>query len=419
MRIAVISGVFPKVSETFVLRHITDLLAKGHAVDVYSDYHPRGDEFLAQDPLAEEMRDRTIYMDVPSLQSGQRLLTAPLRLTRCMRVARRLTIASINPAEYGLQALSLSQMNRLYTLVSNQRRYDVIHAHFGMVGDRFRFTSALWGAPLAVSFHGFDYSVWPLSHGKDCYHRLFKIAARIVVNSENTGRRLEALGCPPAKIVRITPYWDMEGFPYRPHRRHQGEPFRVLTVARLVDKKGVDDGVRALAIAQRTYPDMRYDIIGEGPLRADLELLIHRLGLDAHVTVHGAQSGAYVQRMMESAHAFLLPSRKTQSGDEEGFGVALLEAQSAGLPVIATLHGAFPEVVEHGETGFLAPERRPEELARYLIALIKRPETALVMGAAARHRVEAQFAPADISRQVKALYLDMIEERRAHVVSER
>jgi colanic acid/amylovoran biosynthesis glycosyltransferase len=419
MRIAVISGVFPKVSETFVLRHITDLLAKGHAVDVYSDYHPRGDEFLAQDPLAEEMRDHTIYMDVPSFQSGQRLLTAPLRLTRCMRVARRLTIASINPAEYGLQALSLSQMNRLYTLASNQRRYDVIHAHFGMVGDRFRFTSALWGAPLAVSFHGFDYSVWPLTHGKDCYHRLFKIAARIVVNSENTGRRVEALGCLPEKIVRITPYWNMDGFPYRPHGRRQGESFRVLSVARLIDVKGIDDGVRAVAMARRIYPDISYDIVGEGPLRADLELLIHHLGLDAHVTLHGAQPGAYVQRMMEQAHAFLLPSRRTQSGDEEGLGVALLEAQSAGLPVIATQHGAFPEVVAQDVTGFLASERMPEELARYLVELIEHPEEALAMGAAARDRVETRFAPAGISRQIEALYQEMIEERHANAVSDR
>lgn len=416
MRIALISGVFPKVSETFVVRHVTDLLERGHTIDIFSDFRPVGDEFPAHDPLAEAMRDRTIYMDVPSLKCGRRLMSAPYRLARCAQVAPRLTAASLNPSEYGLRALSLSQMNRLYTLARERRRYDIIHAHFGMVGDRFRFTSALWDAPLAVSFHGFDYSVWPRTHGKHCYRRLFQIAARVVVNSENTRRRIEALGCPPEKIVRIAPYWDMASFPYRPHARREGEPFRALSVARLVDKKGLDDAVRAIALVRSAYPDVRYDIIGEGPLRANLNTLVHHLGLDACVTFHGAQSGAYVRRMMDSAHAFLLPSRRTKTGDEEGFGVALLEAQSAGLPVIATRHGAFPEVVAHGETGFLAPERAPEQLARYVIEVIERPDAAMAIGRAGRKRVEERFSPADISRQIDALYQGMIAERQASAV---
>lgn len=413
MRVAMISGVFPKVSETFVLRHITDLCARGHDVDVYSDYRPRGDEFPAHDPLATEMRDRAIYMDVPSLWSGRRLLSAPLRLARAARLAPHLTVSTLNPAEYGWQALSLSQMNRLYAMARGQRHYDVIHAHFGMIGDRFRFTSALWDAPLAVSFHGFDYSEWPLTHGEDCYRRLFQIAARIVVNSENTRHRVELLGCPPEKIIRITPYWDMAGFPYRPHTWREGEPFRALSVARLIDIKGIDDGIRAVALARQAHPEiaMRYDIIGAGPLRAELEALIHRLDLDTVVTLHGAQNSATVRRMMASAHAFMLPSRKTATGAEEGFGVTLLEAQSAGLPVITTQHGAFPEVVAHGETGFLAPERAPDALARYLIEVIEKPELARQMGAAGRKRVEERFNPADITKEYETLYHQMVDAR--------
>ena len=419
MRVAMISGVFPKVSETFVLRHITDLRARGHTVDIYSDYRPRGDEFPANDALAVEMRARTIYMDVPSLWSGRRLLSAPLRLTRCASVTPQLTAASLNPAEYGWQALSLSQMNRLYTFAREQRRYDIIHAHFGMVGDRFRFVSALWDAPLAVSFHGFDYSEWPLTHGEDCYRRLFQIAARIVVNSENTRRRVEALGCPPEKIVRITPYWDMSGFPYSPQERLPGEPFRALSVARLIDIKGIDDGIQAIALAHRAHPEIEihYDIVGAGPLRAKLETLIHRLGLDAVVNLHGAQNSATVSQMMTGANAFLLPSRKTATGAEEGFGVTLLEAQSSGLPVIATQHGAFPEVVAHGETGFLAPERSPDLLARYLCELIEKPELARQMGAMGRERVAERFAPTGITDQYETLYQRMIDERQPNTGS--
>ncbi|HEX9037179.1 MAG TPA: glycosyltransferase [Ktedonobacterales bacterium] len=414
MRIAIITGVFPKVSETFVLRHISALLGRGHEVDIYSDYHPRDDEFPPRDPLAAEMGARTIYMDVPPLLSGQRLASAPLRLIRSVRVAPQLTAAALNPREYGWQAVSLSQMNRLYTLARTRRRYDIIHAHFGMIGDRFRFTSALWDAPLAVSFHGFDYSEWPLAHGPNCYVRLFGIAARIVANSENTRRRVELLGCPPDKMVRIAPYWNMAGFTNEPRIRTEGEPFRALTVARLIDIKGLDDSITAIALAQRARPDLdlRYDIVGAGPLRADLESLIHRLGLGDRVTLHGARNSATVSALMARAHVFLLASRTTATGAEEGFGVTLLEAQAAGLPVVATRHGAFPEVVRDGETGFLAPERAPDALAASLGALIDHPAQARQMGTAGRRRVEEYFAPDMITDAYEALYEDMASARR-------
>jgi colanic acid/amylovoran biosynthesis glycosyltransferase len=415
MRVAIISGVFPKVSETFVVNHVESLLAQGHTVDIFSDFRPKDGEILANDQQAQAMRARAIYMDVPPLAYGRRFFLTFPRLARCARVVPGFTAAALNPAEYGWRALSLSQVNRLYTLTYIPRHYDVIHAHFGMVGDRFRATSALWGAPLAVSFHGFDYNVWPLTHGKNVYHRLFRIATRVVANSENTRRRIEALGCPPAKIVRITPHWDMWRFPYRPHTRYAGEPFHALTIARLTDIKGVDDGIRAIALARRAHPEiaLHYDIVGDGELRGALETLIHSLDLDSVVTLHGAQDSVAVSALLADAHALLAPSRQTSAGFEEGFGIVLLEAQSAGVPVIATRHGAYPEVVAHDVTGFVAPERDPESLARYLCQLIEQPERAMEMGVAARQRVETHFSPAGITHQTEALYQDMIEESQA------
>lgn len=414
MRVAVISGVFPKVSETFVMRHVTDLLARGHEVEIYSDYRPRADEFPADDPQAVALAQRTVYMEAPSLRSGRRLLSAPLRIARCARVAPGLTASALNPAEYGLRALSLSQIHRLYLLARPPRRYDIIHAHFGMVGDRYRATSALWDAPLAVSFHGFDYSVWPRKHGANCYQRLFRSAARIVVNSENTRRRVAALGCPQDKLAVITPQWDMARFDYQAPDRQAGEPFRALSVARLVDKKGIDDAVQAVALARRTHPELRYDIVGDGPQRPALESLIQTLGQGDTITLHGAQPPATVSQMMRRAHALLAPSRLSADGDEEGLGVVLLEAQAAGVPVIATRHGPFPEIVTHGETGLLTAERAPEELARSLDLLLARPDLAQAISAAARAQVESRFAPDGISRETEALYRGMIEEWRAN-----
>jgi len=413
MRIAVIAGEFPKVSETFVLHHINGLIQRGHDVDVYAEYRPRGSDFARNDAMAASLLGRTSYIDIPSLKTGKRLLTAPYRIVFCSCAAPRLALTTLNPSQFGRNALNLSELNRLYKLARVHRKYDVVHAHFGMVGDRFRFVSALWKAPLVVNFHGYDVSVWPHENGRDCYTRLFEVASAVVVNSENTRRRVIALGCPPQKTDKIYPAWDMANFPYSVRQRGEGQQFRVLTVARLVEVKGVEDAVSAIALVRKTHPNVRYDIIGDGPLRSRLEMLIATLGLEEAVTLHGAQPRDYVRLMMDDAHAFLSPSVTTSIGAQEGLGVALLEAQASGLPVVATEHGAFPEVVSHGETGFLAPEHSPEQLAKWLGYLIENPQVATQMGRAAREHVERNFAPEQINTQYIELYERVINSFRA------
>jgi colanic acid/amylovoran biosynthesis glycosyltransferase len=178
----------------------------------------------------------------------------------------------------------------------------------------------------------------------------------------------------------------------------------VLTVARLVEKKGVAYAIQALALARRTHPQLRLEIVGDGPLRPQLEALVGQLGQGAAVTFHGARPSHEVAHLMGQAHIFTLPSVTAASGDEEGQGVALVEAQATGLPVVATRHGPFPEVVRDGVTGFLVPERDPGALAERLIELADHPALADRMGAAARQQVAEHFDERQLSRQVVTIY---------------
>jgi colanic acid/amylovoran biosynthesis glycosyltransferase len=213
-------------------------------------------------------------------------------------------------------------------------------------------------------------------------------------------------------MATIVPLWDMAAFPYHAPAHQAGEPFRVLSVARLVEKKGLDDGIRAIALARRAHPEIRYDIVGDGPLRGALAALIGALDQGEAITLHGSQSHARVREMMGQAQALLAPSRTAGDGDVEGLGVALLEAQAAGVPVIATRHGPFAGIITPGETGFLAAERTPDELARYLETLIERPELAATISAAGRSSVERRFTPDEITRQTETLYTALIHEWR-------
>jgi colanic acid/amylovoran biosynthesis glycosyltransferase len=410
MRIAIITGEFPKVSETFVLHHIDAMLALGHDVDIYAEHRPRGSDFASDDPLARRLEERTTYIDVPLLKTGKRAVTAPYKALSCWRVSKGLTLSTLSPSNFGRDAFNLSELHRLYALSRIRQQYDIVHAHFGMVGDRFRFVTQLWNAPLVVSFHGYDVSVWPRQRGRDCYRHLFDVASLAIANSEYTRQRVIDLGCPPGKIERLYPSWDMANFPYCDHPRQAGDPIRILTVARLAEVKGVGDAIAAVALARTTCAQIRYDIVGDGPLRAKIEALIQSLGVGDNVTLHGAQSRETVGRLMRAAHALIAPSVTTRFGAQEGLGVALLEAQASGLPVIATESGAFPEVIVNGTTGFLAPEHAPAELARWISYLCERPDVAAEMGRAARAHVERNFAPEQIEAQCIALYQCVITQ---------
>ncbi len=407
MRIAKFLGIFPGVAGTYINRQIIGLLELGHEVDIYVEYRPRVDpmNFVGQtDVQAYHLLDRTIYMDAPPLHTGQRYLTALRRAMECYRLAPHLTLSVFNPAQYGRSVVSLSALHRLYHLAMVSGRYDVLHAHAGMVANRFLFASELWQTPLVVSFHGQDFSAWPRKYGLGYYRRLFADATAVTANSEHTRRRLEALGCPSEKIHKAYESWDMKTFAAGPHLRRPGEPIRVLTVARLVEKKGVEYAIQAVALARRTHPPLFLDIVGDGHLRPQLEALIRHLNLGDAVTLHGALPSPEVARMMAQSHIFTLPSVTAASGDEEGLGVALVEAEASGLPVVATLHGPFPEVVLDGVTGFLVPERDPGALADRLVYLADHPEAAEAMGAAGRKHVEEQFDERELTRQVLAIY---------------
>ena len=189
---------------------------------------------------------------------------------------------------------------------------------------------------------------------------------------------------------------------------------RVLTVARLVEKKGVEDALAAIALVRKTHPDVHYDVVGDGPLRARIEAHIDALDLRETVTLHGAQSSAYVRHMMDDAHVFLLPSVTARSGDEEGLPVVLLEAQAAGLPIVSTLHAGIPEEVVHGETGFLVPEHTPEQLAHWLVYLANNPQAAAQMGQTAHDHVERNFAPEHIDARFIDVYERVIDGFHAY-----
>jgi len=159
---------------------------------------------------------------------------------------------------------------------------------------------------------------------------------------------------------------------------------QLLTVARLVARKGIDTMIAALPAIIRAHPNLRYRVVGDGPDRARLLALAEQYGVTSHIDFTGAAGPTDLPTLYAAADLFILASREDPiTADVEGFGLVLLEAQAAGTPVIAAASGGMPDALLPGETGLLVPPDDPQALAGAVLDLLANPGRRRAMATAA------------------------------------
>lgn len=435
MRIAMFVGGFPLVSETFILRQICGLLDLGHDVDVFAEERPPDGDAAHPEVKRYDLLRRTRYIDIPpaagwwempvwplsgdtwlpgadaAIPNVERLLEAAPVLSACYRRAPALAREVVDPTHYDFQAESLSALYRLGAVSGVEARYDIAHAHFGPVARSYRFVKALWNVPFVATFHGYDFCTYPRKHGRDVYRRLFEDADLVTVNSDYTRRRVEALGCDAERLRTLPVGLDPREFGYAARVLEPGGAIEVLSVGRLVEIKGHEYAIRAVHRVRDRLPWIRYTIVGDGPRRESLERLITDLGLGEAVRLVGARDAEQVRHALRGAHVFVMPSINV-SGDEEGQGLALQEAQAVGLPVIATRTGGLPEGIAEGASGFLVRERDPEALAAALLRIIELHDAWPEMGRLGHEFVARRYDIRELSRRLVELYGNALGEFR-------
>ncbi|GGF47325.1 glucosyltransferase [Aliidongia dinghuensis] len=292
-----------------------------------------------------------------------------------------------------------------YQRLLGDRRPSLIHAHFGIEGVYALPLAQRLKVPLVTTFHGFDATLstaallaspawanYPLFR-----HRLARSGDLFLCASSFVRERVLAMGFPAARTH--VHYIGVDCEAIRPRAPDEETP-TILHVARLVEVKGAQYLVRALAALPARHANARLVIIGDGPLRRSLETLAGALGVGERVRFLGALPHAQVLAWMRRAAMLALPSVRTRTGRVEGLGMVLLEAAATGVPAVGSRIGGIPEGIVDGETGFLAPERDAAALAGRMADLLDDRALRLGMGAAARAHVERRF---DIRRQTETL----------------
>lgn len=389
MKIAFIINQFPSLSATFIINQITGLLDLGHDVRIIANCDP-AETKVHPDVEKYELRSRTHY-----------ITPAPQSKALCLAKAMGLVVTNFHKAPVELlkfvrmfilrkKGLSLSRLRLLLEFIGAD--FDIIQCHFGPVGlEGIFLKDAGIKAKICTAFHGFDMSRYPLTHGRNVYNDLFEKGDIFLPISEYWKKELVDMGCPPEKTVVHRMGIEPDKFEYRPHDIRMDGPVRLLTVGRLVQKKGHCYAIEAVADLVAAGRDIEYTIAGDGPLRLDLEQLADKHSLRDRVKFLGAVDQEQVRRLYRESDVFILPSITADDGDMEGVPVVLMEAMACGLPVVSTRHSGIDELVADNECGFLVDQGDTAGLVGRLSEIVDRPEVCTNIAKCARQRIEAEF----------------------------
>jgi phosphatidylinositol alpha-1,6-mannosyltransferase len=242
--------------------------------------------------------------------------------------------------------------------------------------------------------------------------RIYRNADAVVANSEFARQNLLRIGVADERIFKITPGVDAVRFKARPPRLELVERFGlkdklvVLTVARLVPRKGHRVAIEAFARICGEFPNAHYLIVGTGPEELRLRSQVDEAGIANRVTFAGFISGEELTDIYSLGDIMLLANRQEENGDIEGFGIVFLEANAAGKPVIGGRSGGAVEAVVEGVTGHLVNPDDPEELSAILRRLLQDPALRTTLGSAGADRVRDEF-----NWSTRAEKLDQINRR--------
>ena len=374
---------FPRISETFIAAELIELERQGERVTVFALARP-AEAFTHS--FVSELHARVVYLP-------RRPLGEPVRVTRALaRALRRDLRGWLRAAAVSLRPPRLIGWRRLLqaTVLRDELAragIDHVHAHFASTAARL--------ANLAWRMGGPTYSV--TAHAKDIYDRAVrvdrlrdKLACASFVATVSVANRdyLESILSGRTRVHVVPNSVDLRRL-RAPEERHPVGG-TVLAVARLVEKKGLVDLVRACGLLAERGLRLQAEVVGDGHLAS--VLLQAATGLGAPVTFHGSLPHEQVLQLYRRAAVFCLPCVVASTGDRDGLPTSVLEAMALGVPVVTTAVGGLRELVVDGKTGLVVPERDPLALADALERLLLDGRLSNRLSAESRRVVERCFS---------------------------
>jgi glycosyltransferase involved in cell wall biosynthesis len=399
LHVGYVLKVYPRFSETFIVNEILELERQGARVTVFSLRLPREGRFHSQ--LAQVAADVHYLPDLSPGEVLRRLAAAgdggaPDRVRLGDLAWDEIAREGSRGIRHVGQALALRDLAR-------ELGVRHLHAHFG--------TSATTVARLASRVSGIPFSF--TAHAKDIYLEAnpstllaghVREASFVVTVCRANRDHLQRLPAGDTPIHVIYNGLDLETFQPRP--RSANGTFEILSVGRLVPKKGLDTLLRACRILSDRGLAFRCRIVGQGEEEENLRALAAELELGDRVEIPGPWPSDRVRSEMATADVFALPARVADDGNRDALPTVLLEAAALELPSVSTPVTGIPEILGDDEAGILVPVDKPEALAEALARLAEDPVLRRRLGQGGRRRALERF---DVKVSVRLL-LDRFRE---------
>lgn len=390
---------FPTYSETFTVQNIVAAIEKGYEVKILTNQKNHLSNSSQQDLLEK-------YNLLEKVFTVKSIPNTPIR-----RIRNLVWDTVKNPFLVILFLKYIfSKRKRSYYFLYLIKEYHflfdakVVHVHFC---DQFKplqdlFHFGLLSGKIVITFHGYDVELLSAKNKSDI-PILNRIASCFIANSEFTKNRLIALGLDSRKIEVIFNGIDVSKNGLVPKRLGH-EPIRLISVGRLVEVKGHIYALKSILELAKTGYKIRYTIIGDGIEYDNLLSFVKSNGLEDTVIFLGEKTQSEIFEYLNSNEIFLFPSTKDSNGRMEAFGVASLEAQLFGLPVIGFDVGGFPETLKNGETGFIVPDKDYKQIAKKIVELVETQGLYTMMSNEAHHHIKENFNYTDIFSKLDKVY---------------
>ncbi len=292
-------------------------------------------------------------------------------------------------------------------LPEEKREHDIVYYTTHYAVHRFKKLRDELTGKVVVGFHGArnDFVILPDEAMRSTY---FKDADYILTACRYAREKLIERGCDPEKVLFLPVGVNCEKFAFTPKEYDLQKPFRIISVARLVDIKGIEYGIKAVARLIRKGYKIEYRISGNGPLLYSLQKLARQLEVTEHVTFLGFQSHDNVVKEFAKAHCCIQPSVRCSNVFPESLPTVLKESMASGVVAVSSQgHGGIPELIEDGENGFLVVERDPEALADVIEYQLLHYQDSKDVLLAARKKVVAEYEMKKTNKQLVEFFYEI------------
>jgi len=355
IKILMVVASFPKIHDICMLNQMTDLIDRGHDVHIYA-LHQGDFSQVQQDVITYDLVNKTIFEKLPDSLDSYDIILFQL----------------------------------------GHKLFDVKKTH------NFK-------GKVVVCIRGYDITGF-LKENPHVYDEYFESCDLFLPVCDAFKKLLEQIGCPFHKIIVHHSSIDCSKFTFQEKKLSQDGTINIVSAGRFVEKKGFIHSIHAIAQLIKKYPQIRYTIIGDGILKKRYRRLIRKLRAENNIKLDGWHTHEEYIDILNKSHFFILPSVTAKNNDQEGIPNVLKEAMAMGLLVIATDHSGNIELVEHGVSGYLVPERDSTAIAYKIEHLLKNPSKWAPIQLAAANKVHREFDKEKENDKLERIFYNLLKK---------